>query len=81
MANVRDLLIRMSLDTATFKRNIADAKGELRTLKSEFKAVSSDSTTMPTQTSATMSTTFFWDAFFACFSDIRIPPDKNLYIV
>ena len=43
MANVRDLLIRMSLDTATFKRNIADAKGELRTLKSEFKAVSSDS--------------------------------------
>ena len=43
MANVRDLLIRMSLDTATFKKNIADAKGELRTLKSEFKAVSSDS--------------------------------------
>lgn len=43
MANVRDLLIRMSLDTATFKRNIADAKGELRTLKSEFRAVSSDS--------------------------------------
>ena len=38
MADVRDLLIRMSLDTATFKRNIADAKGELRTLKAEFKA-------------------------------------------
>lgn len=43
MPNVRDLLIRMSLDTATFKKNIADAKGELQTLKSEFKAVSSDS--------------------------------------
>lgn len=43
MANVRDLLIRMSLDTATFKKNIADAKGELRTLKSEFRAVSSNS--------------------------------------
>ena len=38
MADVKDLLIRMSLDTATFKRNIADAKGELRTLKAEFKA-------------------------------------------
>ena len=41
MADVRDLLIRMSLDTSTFKTNIADAKRELRTLKSEYKAISS----------------------------------------
>lgn len=41
MADVKDLLIRMSLDTATFKRNIQDAKRELRTLKSEYKAISS----------------------------------------
>lgn len=41
MADVRDLLIRMSLDTSTFKSNIADAKRELRTLKSEYKEISS----------------------------------------
>ena len=41
MADVRDLLIRMSLDTSTFKTNIADAKRELRTLKSEYKEISS----------------------------------------
>ena len=40
MADVRDLLIRMSLDTSTFKTNIADAKRELKTLKSEYKAIS-----------------------------------------
>ena len=43
MANVRDLLIRMSLNTDNFKRNIADAKGELRALKAEYKAITSDS--------------------------------------
>lgn len=41
MADVKDLLIRMSLDTSTFKRNIQTAKAELRTLKSEYKAVAS----------------------------------------
>ena len=41
MADIRDLLIRMSLDTSTFKTNIADAKRELRTLKSEYKEISS----------------------------------------
>lgn len=41
MADVKDLLIRMSLDSSTFKRNIQDAKNELRTLKAEYKAVAS----------------------------------------
>ena len=41
MADVKDLLIRMSLDSSTFKRNIQDAKSELRTLKAEYKAVAS----------------------------------------
>ena len=41
MADVRELLIRMTLDTSTFKTNIADAKRELKTLKSEYKAISS----------------------------------------
>lgn len=41
MADVRDLLIRMTLDTSTFKTNIADAKRELKTLKSEYKEISS----------------------------------------
>ena len=40
MADVRDLLIRMTLDTSTFKTNIADAKRELKTLKSEYRAIS-----------------------------------------
>ncbi|MBO4794287.1 MAG: phage tail tape measure protein [Deltaproteobacteria bacterium] len=43
MPDVRDLLIRMSLDSSTFKTNIADAKRELATLKAEYKATASDS--------------------------------------
>ena len=42
MPNVRDLLIRMTLNTDNFKQNIAAAKGELRSLKAEYKAISSD---------------------------------------
>ena len=41
MADVKDLLIRMSLDTADFKKNIADANKEIKTLKAEFKAAAS----------------------------------------
>lgn len=42
MFDVRDLLIRMSLDASNYKTNIADAKRELATLKAEHKALASD---------------------------------------
>ena len=41
MADVKDLLIRMSLDTMTFKQKITEAKSELKALKAEFKAAES----------------------------------------
>lgn len=40
---MRDLLIKMSLDTTDYKTKIDSAKQELRLLKSEYSAVSSDS--------------------------------------
>ena len=43
MANVRDLLIKMSLDSSNFKTSIDAAKRELRLLKAEYKAVEGDS--------------------------------------
>lgn len=42
MANVRDLLIRMSLDTTNYKTQIDAAKRELRLLKQEYAATASD---------------------------------------
>lgn len=42
-ADVKDLLVRLSLDTTAYKKNIADAKAELKTLRAEYKATDSDS--------------------------------------
>lgn len=39
--DVKDLLITMSLDASNFKKSIADAKSEIKTLKSEFRAAAS----------------------------------------
>ena len=41
MPGVKDLLVRMSLDTSTYKTQIADAKREMQALKGEYKALES----------------------------------------
>lgn len=42
MADIKDLLVRLSLDAASWKTSVADCKSELQTLKSEFKAVNAE---------------------------------------